>query len=221
MIVRKSRGGGISTTTSSPPHFNMTLALKKPSSCTTASPTAPLSLPLVTNWPSAKLNFSPSAPCDPMNVKAGKDYWRKSSTRGEWLGRYCSVGFSAIIKLFQYNAEYKAASFQEAKNLISTHLQELAPGVLDKYHQVLLDNQLHGPQGVSHTLNSPGICFLFHFHHVKFPQQGPHCRGPFRFQASNRGRQINPSSDPSHQADRSRHIHQEKSHPYIRLSSQE
>ena len=73
------RMGNLSTTTSSPPHINTILALMKPprcvkpSSCTTASPTAPVSLPLVINRRSAKSNFSPSAPCHWMKFKAGND----------------------------------------------------------------------------------------------------------------------------------------------------
>ncbi|KNZ47827.1 hypothetical protein VP01_6105g1, partial [Puccinia sorghi] len=47
--------------------------------------------------------------------------WRKSSKR-------------ALIEIFQYNPEDKAASFREANNWIATHLEELAPGFLEQYH---------------------------------------------------------------------------------------
>jgi len=62
------------------------------------------------------------------------DGWRKSSKRGEWVQRYCSVAcVSATNQLCQYNAEDKdAAAFWEANNWIASHLQELAPGVLEK-----------------------------------------------------------------------------------------
>ncbi|KNZ52462.1 hypothetical protein VP01_3566g2 [Puccinia sorghi] len=68
---------------------------------------------------------------------------RKSSTRGEWFGRYFSAArFSEIIQLNDWMA---------------THFQELAPGVLERYHQVLLKNQLPSMDhhGLSHTLEPP------------------------------------------------------------------
>ncbi|KNZ49560.1 uncharacterized protein VP01_493g3 [Puccinia sorghi] len=65
------------------------------------------------------------------------------SSQGEWFARYCSAArFSVIIQLCQYSAEDKAASFQETNDWIATHLQELAPGVLEKYRQVLLNVEL-------------------------------------------------------------------------------
>ncbi|KNZ47035.1 hypothetical protein VP01_6736g1, partial [Puccinia sorghi] len=48
----------------------------------------------------------------------------------------------ALIKLFQYNPEDKAASFWEANKWIATHLDELAPGVLEQYRQLLLKSEL-------------------------------------------------------------------------------
>ncbi|KNZ63470.1 uncharacterized protein VP01_113g6 [Puccinia sorghi] len=69
--------------------------------------------------------------------------WRKSSKKGECLERYCSVAcLSALIELFQYNPEDKAASFWEANNWIATHLEELAPGVLEQYRQLLIEGKL-------------------------------------------------------------------------------
>ncbi|KNZ55873.1 hypothetical protein VP01_2559g2, partial [Puccinia sorghi] len=38
--------------------------------------------------------------------------------------------------------EDKAASFREANNWIATHLEKLAPGVLEQYHQLLLVSEL-------------------------------------------------------------------------------
>ncbi|KNZ55872.1 uncharacterized protein VP01_1375g1 [Puccinia sorghi] len=71
------------------------------------------------------------------------DGWRKCSKRGEWFGRYCSVArLSAMIQLCLYSAEDEAASFREANDWIATHLEKLAPGVLEKYHQLLLKSQL-------------------------------------------------------------------------------
>ena len=71
------------------------------------------------------------------------DGWRKSSKTGEWFGRYCSVArLSALIKLCQYNPEDEAASFREANNWIATHLNELAPGVLEQYRQLLIESEL-------------------------------------------------------------------------------
>ena len=79
------------------------------------------------------------------------DGWRKSSKRGEWFGRYCSVArLSAIIKACQYSAEDEAASFREANDWIATHLEELAPGVLEKYRQVLLENHLPSMAHMEH-----------------------------------------------------------------------
>ena len=69
--------------------------------------------------------------------------WRKCSKRGEAFGRYCSVArLVTMIKRCQYNAEDEAAAFEEANAWIATHLQEMAPGVFDKYRKVLLENNL-------------------------------------------------------------------------------
>ena len=71
------------------------------------------------------------------------DGWRKSLKKGESFGRYCSVArLAAMIQKCQYSASDKAASFREAKNWIATHLQEMAPGIFDKYHEVLVNNHL-------------------------------------------------------------------------------
>jgi len=41
-----------------------------------------------------------------------------------------------------HNAADKAASFREANNWIATQLQEMAPGIFDKYREVLLNGNL-------------------------------------------------------------------------------
>ncbi|KNZ46304.1 uncharacterized protein VP01_7381g1 [Puccinia sorghi] len=69
--------------------------------------------------------------------------WRKSSKKGEYFGSYCSIQrLAAMIEKFLYNLQDKASAFQEANDWISLHLQEMAPGIFDKYRDVLLGNSL-------------------------------------------------------------------------------
>ncbi|KNZ45062.1 uncharacterized protein VP01_8521g1 [Puccinia sorghi] len=109
---------------------------------------APVSLPLNANQLSSKSSSFLSAPCHPRNSITGNNYFSSSwdglsfSSQGEWFGRCSMAHLSALIKLFQYNTEDKAASFQEANKWIETHIEKLAPGVLQKYRQLLLKSEL-------------------------------------------------------------------------------
>ena len=69
--------------------------------------------------------------------------WRKSSKRGESFGRYCSVQrLVAMMEQCLYNPQDEAAAFREANDWIALHLQEMAPGIFDKYREVLIGNSL-------------------------------------------------------------------------------
>ncbi|KNZ46628.1 uncharacterized protein VP01_7109g1, partial [Puccinia sorghi] len=69
--------------------------------------------------------------------------WRKSSKKGEYFGRYCSIQhLAAMIEQYLYNPQDKASAFWEANDWIALHLQEMAPEIFEKYRVVLLGNSL-------------------------------------------------------------------------------
>ena len=71
------------------------------------------------------------------------DGWRKSSTRAEAFGRYCSVEkLLKLMKLAQYNREDEAAAARETTKFLATCLKHISPGVFEAYRRTLIDNNL-------------------------------------------------------------------------------
>ncbi|KNZ63908.1 hypothetical protein VP01_10866g1 [Puccinia sorghi] len=100
-----------------------------------------------------KVNFMPFSSMSPEELQGLEKLvfssslitsgWRKSSKKGEYFGRYCSIQrLAAMIEQCIYNPQDEASAFREANDWIALHLQEMAPGIFDKYCDVLLGNSL-------------------------------------------------------------------------------
>ncbi|PLW07603.1 hypothetical protein PCANC_24260 [Puccinia coronata f. sp. avenae] len=71
------------------------------------------------------------------------DGWRKSTTRAESFGRYCSVTkLVLLMSLAQYNQQDEAAAAREATEFIAKSLMLVSPGVFEAYRKILIDNNL-------------------------------------------------------------------------------
>jgi hypothetical protein len=71
------------------------------------------------------------------------DGWRKSTTGGEWFGRYCCrKKLRNMMALAHYNPQDEEDDLRAANDFIAIQLNLLAPGVFEAYRQDLIQNQL-------------------------------------------------------------------------------